>query len=130
MPCCCYVRQLADFETIGVSFLSTHIKSLTGLPRRGKMSVESKIRKNKKSRRDVILTLSVTSVFKSFIVQLFLLIWNTQYLIIFRNKRHSQPCFHPGIWNTQYLIIFRNKRHSQPCFHPGLSNSIRRCGYL
>jgi len=39
--------------------------------RRGKMSVESKIRKNKKSRRDVILTLSVTSVFKSFIVQLF-----------------------------------------------------------
>jgi hypothetical protein len=50
-----------DFETNRVSFISTHIKSpdesgqaLTGLPRRGKMLVENRIQKNKKSRRDVI----------------------------------------------------------------------------
>jgi len=55
------VTSLWDFQTIRVNFLSTHIKSLTGLPRRGKMLVENSISKNEKSRRDVILTLSVTS---------------------------------------------------------------------
>ena len=45
--CPVIVTSLWDFENIGVNFLSTHIKSLTGLPRRGKMLVECKIRKTK-----------------------------------------------------------------------------------
>ncbi len=59
--CLVTVTSRWDFVTNGVSFISTHIKSLTGLPRRGKMLVENKIRNNKKSCRDVILTLSVNS---------------------------------------------------------------------
>jgi len=59
--CLVIVTSRWDFGTIGVSFISTHIKSLTGLPRRGKMLVENKIRKNRESRRDVTLTLSVSS---------------------------------------------------------------------
>jgi hypothetical protein len=46
--CPVIVTSLWDFETIGVNFLSTDIKSLTGLPRRGKMLVESKIRNKSK----------------------------------------------------------------------------------
>jgi len=63
MPCNCYVRQLADFVTNGVSYISTHIKSARRRTTRqtssaswrisrmqaDKMLVENRIRKNKKS---------------------------------------------------------------------------------